>query len=136
MNEVSNFRHEIDALQELMFSHPDKTDIKVKHHFAHDVYAREMFIPSGASLIGKIHKHACINVLTKGRMTVVTEDGRKTINAPEVVISKPGVKRGGYAHEDSIWITFHHTDKRNLKDIEEDVISKNYLPIPEREMID
>ena len=89
------------------------------HHFASGVYGREMLIPAGVMLTGKIHKTACLNVISKGDITVATEFGNKRIKAPYTFVSPPGVKRAGYAHEDTIWICFHGTEETDLDKIEE-----------------
>ncbi len=36
---------------------------------------------------------------------VLTENGIERISAPATIVSPPGTKRAGYAHEDTIWIT-------------------------------
>ena len=38
----------------------------VQHHFAPGAYGREMTLPAGLVVVGKIHKHAHINVISKG----------------------------------------------------------------------
>ncbi len=38
----------------------------------------------------------------------MTDEGMKRLKACTVVKSQPGIKRAGYAHEDSVWITVHH----------------------------
>lgn len=88
-----------------------------KHHFAPGVYMRELFIPKGAVLTGKIHKTEHLNILSQGDLTVWTEDGMKRLKASTVIKSQPGMKRVGYAHEDSVWITVHHNPE-NEQDIE------------------
>ena len=44
----------------------------VQHHFAPGAYGREMTLPAGLVVVGKIHKHAHINVISKGRLQVFT----------------------------------------------------------------
>lgn len=81
--------------------------LETKHYFADGLYAREIFIPKGTLLTGKIHLFEHLNVISKGDISVMTEDGIKRIVAPATIISKPGIKRIGYAHEDTVWTTFH-----------------------------
>lgn len=94
----------------------------VTHHFAPGLYAREMFIPAGACIIGKTHRHAHLNSVSRGRIMVASEHGTREVAAGETFISQPGIKRVGVALEDTIWITFHPTDKIDLAEIEADVI--------------
>lgn len=103
-------------------------EIKTTHHFAPGVYMREIFIPKGTTLTGKIHKTEHLNILSQGDLSVWTEDGIKRLKASTVVKSQPGIKRVGYAHEDSVWITVHHnaSDETDVDKIEEMLIAKTF----------
>lgn len=99
----------------------------LKHSFADGQYVREMFIPKGVVIVGKIHKHSHPNFLLKGKVSVFTEqDGVQELEAPLSMVSSPGTKRVVYAHEDTIWITVHKTNSTDLVEIEEEIISKNF----------
>lgn len=100
----------------------------VKHHFAPGVYMRELFIPKGTTLTGKIHKTEHLNILSQGELTVWTEDGMKRLTASTVIKSQPGIKRVGYAHENSVWITVHHNmdDGQDVEKIEEMLIARSF----------
>jgi hypothetical protein len=92
-------------------------------------YAREMTIPKGTVIVGKIHKHAHINIISKGEVSVVTEHGKKYYTAPCTFVSEVGLKRAVYAEEETIWTTIHltrHISEDNLDEIENEVIAKNY----------
>ena len=115
-----------DFLLELPKEQQLDLDALTKHHFAPGVYARELFIPKGTVLTGKIHKTEHLNIISQGKISVATEDGPKLIEAPHIMVSKPGTKRAGYAHEDTTWITIHVTDETDLDKIEELVIAKGY----------
>jgi quercetin dioxygenase-like cupin family protein len=93
--------------------------IETSHHFSPGIYARELFIPKGCVLTGKIHRHAHLNILAQGRIMVRGEGGTQIVTAPAVIPSLPGVKRAGYALEDSTWITIHATDETDLEKLEE-----------------
>lgn len=95
-----------------------QVELPVKHHFSHGVYGRELFIPAGVTLVGKIHKYTNMNVLVKGTMSVSTEEGVKTVHAPFIVVSPPGTKRVAYAHEDCVWLTIHGTEETDVDLIE------------------
>lgn len=91
-------------------------ELPLKHHICNGVYARELFIPAGTVLTGRIHKTKHISIVQQGDISVMTEEGMKRMQAPTVIQSDVGMKRAGYAHTDTIWITIHPT---NLTDIEE-----------------
>jgi hypothetical protein len=61
-------------------------------------------------------------MLVMGTISIATEDGVSTMNAPYNVVSKPHVKRIAYAHTDSIWVTFHVTQLTDVEEIERLVI--------------
>lgn len=121
---VNEMRTSIMALEKAMMASPDgmtPDDFNTKHHFSPGVYTRELFIPQGIVLTGKIHTSEHLNILSQGKITVWTEDGMKTLTASTVIRSMPLIKRVGYAHEDSIWITVHHnpSNETDIAKIEE-----------------
>lgn len=99
----------------------------VKHHFAPGLYAREIFMPKGSTVVGKIHKHAHINTISVGHVRVTTEqDGSQEFKAPHTFTSKAGTKRAVYMIEDTIWTTYHPTEETDLKEIEQHVIAPSF----------
>lgn len=92
-------------------------------------YAREIFLPKGAIVIGKIHKHQHLNFITKGKVTVFTEFGEKHLEAPCTFISEVGLKRAVYVEEDTLWTTVHLTkfeSESDLAKVEDEVIAPSY----------
>lgn len=99
----------------------------VRHHFAPGSYAREMTLPAGLVVVGKIHKHAHINVISKGRVLVFTEqEGVLELAAPCTFVSSPGTKRVVAVQEETVWTTVHVTDKTDLAEIEAEVIATDF----------
>ena len=102
----------------------------VQHHFAPGAYGREMTIPAGLVVVGKIHKHAHINVISKGRVQVFTEqDGVLELAAPCTFVSSPGTKRVVHVLEETVWTTVHVTDKTDLAEIEREVIATDFSEV-------
>lgn len=124
------FRREVMRLQEMLLSRDDKlspdTDCPVRHIFAPGAYAREITLPKGALVIGKIHRHAHLNFITRGKVRVLTESGTRELTAPCTFVSEVGTKRVVYAIEETLWTTVHVTNETDLEKIEEFVIAKNY----------
>ena len=102
----------------------------LKHYFAPKVYAREMTLPAGHWIIGKIHRHSHLNFVTKGRVAVITEDGVSPIAAPYTFVSSIGTKRLVLVLEETLWTTVHVTDKTDLLQIENEVIAPSYEDLP------
>lgn len=119
-------RSSILDLEQAMLDQPDNIDLPVVHHFANNVYGREMFIPAGVTLVGKIHRNACISVVAQGKIRVATEFGYDVYQAPDVWVSIPGSKRAIHADEDSVLITFHPCEDADLQKIEEQIIAPSY----------
>lgn len=129
----AEMRAEILAIEAAMFAMPEHhVDIPTTHHFAPGIYMREIFIPKGTTLTGKIHKTEHLNILSQGHLSVMTEDGVRHLKASTVIKSQPGIKRVGYAHEDSVWITVHLNpdDDRDTDKIEERLIAKSFAEVP------
>jgi len=92
-------------------------------------YARQIFVPKGTLIIGKIHRHQHLNFIMKGKVSVSTEFGVKYLEAPCVFVSEKGLKRAVVAEEDTIWVTVHltkHLGEENLDKMEEEVIAPEY----------
>ena len=92
-------------------------------------YAREILLPKGSVVIGKIHKHSHLNIISKGKVSVMTEFGKKYFEAPCTFLSEVGLKRAVYAEEDTIWTTIHltkHRGEENLDKMEDEIVAKDY----------
>lgn len=100
----------------------------VRHHFSRGVYGREMFIPAGTVVVGKIHKYENMLVMTQGVAHLVDDDGEpRVVQAPMVCVSPPGVQRAVYAVTDCIFISIHGTEKKNVNEIESEFIASDAL---------
>lgn len=117
-------RDRVNAIEALMLDMP-QVDMPPTHYFSPGVYAREITIPAGTVLTGKIHKYAQLNILSKGDISVLTEDGIKRVQAPFTIVSPAGTKRIAYAHEDCVWTTIHGTEETDLEKLEEHFIAQS-----------
>jgi hypothetical protein len=97
-----------------------------KDYFSKGVYARELHIPKGTVLTGKIHKYTNLNIMSKGELSVLTENGIERVKAPFTIVSPPGTKRVAYAHEDTIWTTIHGTEETDVDKIEAEFVAESY----------
>ncbi len=100
-------------------------ELKVIHHFSKGVYARELHIPAGVTLVGEIHKFENLNILSKGTMIVTTEEGMQEVSAPFTVVSPPGTKRAAHTITECVWTTIHGTDETNVGKIKEIFIAQS-----------
>lgn len=122
--EPASLRAKVFAAEDQIRALPPAA-LRVTHHFSQGVYARELFIPKGTVLTGKIHKHENLNIMSAGELSVLTEEGMKRVRAPFTVVSPPGTKRIAYAHEDTVWTTIHGTDETDVEKIEEMFVAES-----------
>ncbi|KKL05212.1 hypothetical protein LCGC14_2608290, partial [marine sediment metagenome] len=82
-------------------------------------------------IIGKRHRFETCNIVLQGKISIYMGEDIpvKTIEAPCIFNSQPGVKKMGYTHEDTIFLNIHPTSEKNLDKIEAEFI------IPEDEFI-
>ena len=99
---------------------------KITHYFAPGVYAREMWMPKGCLITGKIHMTEHLNVLSQGKVSVSNRGESIVMEAPHTFISPVGTKRAIYAHEDSTWTTIHATDLKDPDEIEAEIIAETF----------
>jgi len=102
----AKLRKKIDDLQRDLGEYP-QTEIAVTNTFSGGVYAREIFIPKGTTVIGKVHLTEHLNICLKGDLTFLTVDGPKRIKGPMMFSAPAGTKKLAYANEDSIWVNVH-----------------------------
>jgi len=101
-------------------------DVQIRHHFSKDVYAREMTMPRGAMVVGKIHKHENLCIISSGEVSVLSVDGLMRVKAPFTFVAQAGAKRLIYAHEETVWTVVHGTSETDIEKIENEFIAKNY----------
>lgn len=114
-------REQIEALQTEVLKLPQAEPVTT-HRFADGMYCREVFRKEGTLVVGKVHKKEHFFIVVQGTLTLWTEEGMKTVEAPFVWVSQPGTKRVTYAHTDAIAITVHQVSSRNLDEIEAELV--------------
>jgi len=113
----------LSSLEKEMLNFP-QVECNLTHNFAEGVYVRELFIPEDTWIMGKRHRYETCNILLKGKLSLYVGPGipAKTIEAPMIFNSKPGVKKFAYAHEDTIFLNIHPTPEIDVEKIEQEFI--------------
>lgn len=95
-------------------------DRLVEHTFGPGFYARTLHLIAGDTLTGKVHATEHIFFVSAGALVVVTEDGRKRVEAGFQAVCPPGRKRVGHALTDCVVTNVHinPTDERDLDKLE------------------
>ena len=124
--DIMNFEFDIKNMDGSFVGDSDACPLK--HSFSDGIYVREIFIPAGMFIVGKIHKHDHPNFLMSGTVDVVTESGSERIVGPCAMISSAGTKRALHAITDLVWITVHSnpTNTQDLNKLEQIVIADSY----------
>lgn len=111
----------------------EQAECPLRHFFAPGVYLREITMPCGAIVIGKIHKTEHFNLIERGVVSIIHDDGStETFHAPHLFVSKPGVQKVLYIHEETIWRTIHVTEERDLERLEAQLIELDDYPLFDR----
>jgi len=127
---VKPTKAQVQQLEACMRSMP-QIDIEPRHTFGPGFYARTITIPAGATLTGKVHATEHIFILSRGELSVATEDGVQRIKAPFQMVCRPGLKRAGYAHTEVECTNVHITTETDLVRLEADLIEPEALPAPD-----
>lgn len=98
----------------------------LEHKFGDGLYVREIFMPKGMLIVSKIHKFTHPYFVLKGKCSVLTEEGIIRIQAPFYGMTKAGTKRILYIHEDSVWVTVHATEEKDVEKIEEHIVTTDF----------
>lgn len=112
------------ALQSAMRASANAVDLAdhTFHHFADGVYCRELRIPAGVAVIGKMHRYSTLNVLAAGELAVTTPDGPQVLKAPAIFVSPAGAKKLGVAITDCVFLNVHASHETDLDALETELI--------------
>jgi quercetin dioxygenase-like cupin family protein len=96
---------------------------------------RELVVPAGMLMVGKIHKHAHFLMVLKGKAEVISEFGRMIVEAGHLSVSPAGVKRVVLALENTQFVTVHvnKNDSQDLQIIEAEHIEPEVLSLNDKE---
>jgi hypothetical protein len=110
-----------DAITDLvaaLMAHGERASPPLKHTLCDGMYMRELFIPAGMLLAGKVHKVACLNICSAGDIEIVTEHGMLRAGGGFTAASPAFTQKLGYAYADTVWVNVFRTDLTDLAAIE------------------
>lgn len=117
---IDQFESEIEKLPQEAYP--------LHHIFTHgpdgkvNLYTREIWMPKGSLLTTRIHLSEHPFVISSGVVAVWDDiDGWIVLRAPHTGVTKPGTRRILYVLEDTLWSTFHVTDKTDPDEIVKEV---------------
>lgn len=97
-------------------------DLGVVHHFSAGLYAKQMTLPAKHFAVSHAHAYDHLSVLAKGSVTVEVDGVRAEYTAPACINILAGKHHTITAHEDSVWLCIHATDKTDVADMDEVLI--------------
>ena len=115
-------------VQQQIMEQEEQLDVPVFHHFAPNVYMRQMDAAAGTLMVTKMHRTEHFLIVLKGAATVYSADGLLQVAGPQIIRTMPGTKRVIYFHDESSWMTIHPTSLTDLDAIEQALI------VPESEI--
>jgi hypothetical protein len=121
-------RQSIQKFAQFLMTLENQIEFPVEHTLIDGVYTRTLFIPKGSFLVGKIHLKECVNIVAKGDISILTETGMGRIQAGHIAVSKPGIQKLGYAHEDTVFVNVFRTDETDINKIEAEIASETHSP--------
>lgn len=91
-------------------------NIPVQETLLNGCYKRKVVFPKGFIGCGKIHVISHMDVMTRGKMLIATEDGTKLIEAPYEAVTEPYTRKFGIALEETEWISFNSTSASSVEE--------------------
>ncbi len=115
---------ELDVLESALLEQP-QVECETFHHFGPGVYAREANFPAGTFIMGQKHKFAMMNIMLKGKMSVLDGDGEVLVlTAPMIFTSPPG-RKCAFVHEDSTWMNVMASEETDIDKLEDIFVEKS-----------
>lgn len=136
MTEEITIKDRLDEL-EIELLKKEQPECKLLHYFVPGMYARQIFMDAGITIISKIHKTTHTFKVLAGKALVKINDQKwELIEAPYKGTTEAGTRRVLQIIEPCVWITYHFTDiepesyseadiQKAVDKIEELIIEKN-----------
>jgi hypothetical protein len=109
------------------------SELEVNEYIKDGYYFRQIMIPKGVLLTGKIHLKGHLFVVLDGDMELATDDFSERVRAdiqrPFVAVIPDNSKKIGYAYENTIVATFHKIDDEcaNIDKINDKILADSDL---------
>ena len=96
--------------------------IKLVHHFADGLYAKETVIPAGRILHQHVHSFDHLSILAQGRVRVTTADDDAEYEAPACILIKAGAAHVVRSITDATWYCVHSTGEKDPEKIDHTLV--------------
>lgn len=120
---------ELDRLEEFerFLAALDGIEIPTFHYFSDGLYMREIHANRDSVIIGYLHQHECLNVMSQGRVLTIANGQVREFVAPCVVKSGAHTRKASIVIEDMRWATVHPNpdNETDIQKLEERFLIKN-----------
>jgi len=123
---MPSINHHVEKIAQSLLDLNNPVEMPVKHHHSPGVYVREITIPAGTVLVGKVHKTRHLNVVQSGLVTIITPYRKFLVAGPCTFESFEGEQKVGIVHEDCVWSTVHVTEESDVDKIVEEIVASTY----------
>tara|TARA_R110002126_G_scaffold66795_2_gene169647 strand:+ start:414 stop:938 length:525 start_codon:yes stop_codon:yes gene_type:complete len=111
-------------------------ELPLEHFICNKTYTRQIILPKDIILTGKVHNFDHTSILSKGDVTIMTDEGVTRIKAPATWISKAGTKRLIYVHKETIWSTIHQSEHTTVEELEKQLVHESDLSWIETKLLE
>lgn len=102
-------------------------ELPLEHFICNKTYTRQITLPKDMLLTGKVHNFDHTSIISKGEVSIMTDEGVSRIKAPATWVSKAGTKRLIYVHEETIWATIHQSKHTEVEQLENEIVHDSDL---------
>lgn len=96
----------------------------VVHHFADDLYCKEIHVKAGYFVCKHMHSYSHLSVLAQGKALVTADGVAKEYTGPCVLEIKANVMHQVDAITDCVWLCIHATDEKDASKVDDVIVSK------------
>lgn len=129
-----NLMENLPAAESALLTLP-QVECSVVHRFGPGIYIREVSIPEGTFAIGHHQNFEHVNIMLKGEVLMVKEDGStEYVGAPFFSIGKPG-RKVGYIVADMVWQNIYATEEMDVEKLEAHFLTKSDEFLNRRELL-
>lgn len=131
----TSVQEKIEALEAEWLKLP-QAHIPVTHHYAGGIYIREITIPAGTAITGRIYLDDHFDIMVSGEIIVSSIDGIKHLSGFNLFKGNQGKKRAGYTITNVHWFTICCSPDTEIESITAASFAEYYKRLIERELID
>lgn len=109
MRAKKDFRTQVDLLEDGIRENlaSNESHMRLEQFFLDGIYIRKFYMPANELVISKVHALESFSIISKGLVTLATEDGPRLVQPGTHFFAPAGTKRALMTHMDTIWSTIH-----------------------------